>query len=176
MPKKGAVGSASDFTKKVGYDPEADLKRGVCGYEGCKLKLRVVAAGAPKPLNCESHEETRAKCFSYLDEKTCHTDFNTKFEFSTTFAKSHQCIHHDADKTNKEGHLGEGREHYQDVGRTYGAYNLSEPLAWLSNGHKSFILIRLPASAFSWYDSTIKKNDDAFAPTLPTKVFPAHGV
>ena len=123
---KRAAGDTA--TKKVGYDPKADLAKGVCGYDGCKKKLPSHDEDEEKPISCEDHGVTHSVAYKYMAEAECQRMYNTDVPFSDCFDSSHGIIHKNEEKDCMEGHCGGGERHYQDAGRDYGAYNLSEPL------------------------------------------------
>ena len=47
--------SSTKVTKKVGYDPAADIKRGICGFENYKNKIPVPTDDEHAPISCEDH-------------------------------------------------------------------------------------------------------------------------
>ena len=113
-------------TKKVGYDPAADLKKGICGYEKCKRKVLPPSDGNGPSIACEEHATTYKTAFQYLKPDDCQIIFSTEVEFGACFDRVHQQIHFDAEKTAPEGTVNKYADHYAEVGRTYGAYNMSD--------------------------------------------------
>ena len=111
--------------KKVGYDPSSDIKRGVCGYEGCKMKIDLVTKGA-SDISCPKHDSTHKISYSYLSKEDCQKKYNSDAKFSECVNSSCGCIH-DGDETPcKEGRMSDNKEHFQKSSRVYGAWSVKD--------------------------------------------------
>ena len=127
MSASARASSEPPPTKKVGYNPAEDIKRGICALEGCKKKAAVI----PKekgPFMCDDHEETRTRGYGYIGHRSQFIQqYNAEVQFSQSVQSAHAVVHHDAEKTCRGGQCGKGTMHYQDCARDYGGWNLKEP-------------------------------------------------
>ena len=126
--KRGPKRYNTSVTKKLGYDNTIDLKKGICGYAGCKKTLAAATDNNPRPIGCDAHEEVHEVGYSYMPEGECQKKYNAEVEFSESVDNSFNVVHNSEDKTCKEGQVGKVTEHFQEAGRTYGAWDLKEPM------------------------------------------------
>ena len=166
-------------TKKVGYDGRVDVKRGICGYGGCREKVPATTVEDPNPISRPEHDETYEVAYSYLPCQECQDKYNTDVEFAESFDSSHGVIHVDHEKPCDEGEISSGTEHLKDVGRDYGAYDLKEPLEWHARCIQNVTMTYPQASQHvcgccSSREGPTELMAKPFAPTLPSKSNPAH--
>ena len=125
---KRVKANAPTVTKRVGYDGASDVRKGICCYDGCKKRLPQPSDDNLKPIACNEHEETYEVGYSYMTEDGCRAKYNSELEFAETFDSSHVIVNKAEEKSCNDGSVEKGTEHFQEVGRTYGAYDLKEPL------------------------------------------------
>ena len=123
MPKKGAAPLA--VVKKVGYNAAIDIKRGVCGYEGCKLKIDQATEGASN-ISCPNHEAVHKISYKYLSPGDCQQKYNSDATFSECVDCSYGVVHDGDEKPCKEGHMSDNKEHFQKASKVYGAWSLKD--------------------------------------------------
>jgi hypothetical protein len=125
-PKKNStVGPGAVL--KVGYNSAADIKACICGYEGCRKRLPAASEENPTPIACEPHTDTYKTAFSYMEsEAVMQAKFNSEVKFGENVNRIHDIIHNGADNDCKSEHVATTAQHYSDVARDYGAWDLKE--------------------------------------------------
>ena len=85
-------------------------------------------AGNPDPISCGDHTHTYKTAYSYFcTEKDFQQKHNAEVVFGDNVDRAHGVLHKGDDNAATDGFVSTATEHYQDVGRAHGAYDLKEP-------------------------------------------------
>ena len=137
MSKKQAADVSAQPKKESFFDPEVSIKKGLCGFEGCKCKImkacdRICDEDMGPLVSCPKHHDTFWSGYRYMDEKACQTQYGQELSFQTCFNNSHEIKLGNVENPH-DGHIATGMEGEMKAKRKYGAYNASAPIGMLGS-------------------------------------------